>query len=383
MAETRSIVLGDAQIVLAERVIEHGWLRAENGRIVDFGEGNCPETALSLEGDLLIPGLVELHTDHLETHIQPRPRVDWDAASAVIAYDAQIAAAGITTVFDCLRVGGEREKRNRGGARVIAIADTLATQERQGNLRAEHHTHLRCEVSSPDVVEAAEAFVAQHRIGIISLMDHTPGQRQFRDVDQLRAYYKRKLHLLDDEVEAFLNERCRMHELYSIAHRKALVEIAHAHKIKLASHDDTTVDHVEESAAAGASLAEFPTTLEAAQASHEAGIAVVIGAPNLIRGGSHSGNVAASELAALGLLDILSSDYIPASLLMAAMQLPDHAPGTSLPKAIATVTRTPARAAGLDDRGEIAVGLRADLVHVRLNGTPVVRTVWREGRRVL
>jgi len=151
----------------------------------------------------------------------------------------------------------------------------------------------------------------------------------------------------------------------------------------MASHDDTTREEVEASHVAGVSLAEFPTTVEAARACRERGITVMMGAPNLIRGGSHSGNVAAQTLAQEGLLDILSSDYVPASLLMAAFRLPERVPAIDLPAAIRTVTLNPARATGLGDRGAIAAGLRADLVRVRISGgTPVVRQVWRAGERV-
>ena len=381
--ETHIELLQDARIVLAESVIESGWLAIEDGRISEIGEGKPPSRGVSLNGDLLIPGLVELHTDHLETHIEPRPKVDWHTTSAVIAYDAQVAAGGITTVFDCLRIGTDRENRDRGGERSIKIASTIASETERGNLRAEHRTHLRCEVASPDVVASAEAFLARFPVGIISLMDHTPGQRQFRDLDKLRAYYQGKMQMSREDLDEFFQERHEMHDLYAAPHRTRLVEIAKEHSIALASHDDTTIEHVEESAADGALIAEFPTTLEAARASGEKQIAVVMGAPNLIRGGSHSGNVAASELAEHGLLDIFSSDYIPASLIMAAFRLPDFVAGMDLPQALATVTKTPAEAVGLLDRGEIAVGKRADLVHVRQGDTPVVRTVWREGRRVL
>ncbi len=383
MTETVSSILSEARVVLADRVIDNGWVAIADGRIAEIGEGRAPERGTSLAGDILMPGLVELHTDHLETHIEPRPHVDWHPTSAVIAYDAQITAAGITTVFDCLRIGTDRSARARGGARAIAIADTLATEAERDNLRAEHHTHLRCEICSPDVIDAATGFLESHPVGIMSLMDHTPGQRQFRDLDKLRAYYQGKMQMSEAELHEYFQKRYRMHDRYALAHRAQLIAIAKANDIPLASHDDTTEEHVAESVEADVAIAEFPTTIEAAQASHNKGIAVVMGAPNLIRGGSHSGNVAASELAMLGLLDIFSSDYIPASLIMAAFKLPEFAPEIELPEAIATITSTPAKAVAMHDRGEIAVGKRADLVHVRESDTPVVRTVWREGRRVL
>jgi len=383
MIDTENFVISDARIITADHEIHNGWLAVANGKIADLGEGRPPETGISLAGDMLIPGLVELHTDHLETHIEPRPNVDWHPASAVIAYDAQVAAGGITTVFDCLRLGSDRENKDNGGERALSIVGTIIAQAECGNLRAQHHIHLRCEICAPDVVDAANAVLEKYPVGIISLMDHTPGQRQFRDVEKLRAYYRGKLSMSEQDLEAFFDERYRMSERYGVPHRKKLVDLARTRNVVLASHDDTTVEHVNESAEAGSSIAEFPTTLEAAQASHNKGIAVIMGAPNLIRGGSHSGNVAASELARHDVLDIFSSDYIPASLIMAAFELPKHASQIDLPKAIATVTRNPAKAVGMKDRGEIAVGKRADLVHVRLGETPVVRTVWREGCRVL
>jgi alpha-D-ribose 1-methylphosphonate 5-triphosphate diphosphatase len=154
--------------------------------------------------------------------------------------------------------------------------------------------------------------------------------------------------------------------------------------VTLASHDDATLDHVDEAIADGVGLAEFPTSKEAARASHEAGMSVLMGAPNVVRGGSHSGNIAAKDLAEAGILDVLSSDYVPSSLLQAVFKLADDVDAISLPQAVALVTSTPARTVGMDDRGIVAVGKRADLLRVRnLDQLPIVRTVWRQGRRVI
>lgn len=380
---TAGFVLSDATIVLADRVIERGWIAIEEGRIAELGEGMPPERGTSLAGDMIIPGLVELHTDHLESHVQPRPKVRWNTTSAVLAYDAQIATAGITTVFDCLRVGTDGDNPVPDMTRLFDTGESLLSLGEGGHLRAEHLTHLRCEVCSINVLAATEQYLARYPVGLMSLMDHTPGQRQFRDIAVQKAYYAVKLSMTSAELDTFFAKRIAFHELYAVPHRRRLVEIAQAHAIALASHDDTTVGHVEESRADGVVIAEFPTTAEAAAASHAAGIAVMMGAPNVVRGGSHSGNVAAGELAEAGTLDILSSDYAPASLLLAAFELPKRIPRYSLAEAIATVTATPARAIGLDDRGEIAIGRRADLVQVHMHGSvPVVRSVWRQGRRV-
>jgi alpha-D-ribose 1-methylphosphonate 5-triphosphate diphosphatase len=268
-----------------------------------------------------------------------------------------------------------------GSLEILAAA--LDEAREKGLMRAEHLTHLRCEICTPDVIEVTEAFARKRPIHMMSLMDHTPGERQFRDVEKFLIYYRGKTTLTESELQQMVERRRAEHAARSVPNRRKLVEIAHAHGVALASHDDTTVEQVRESLADGVTIAEFPTTAEAARASHEAGIGVLMGAPNLVRGGSHSGNVAAEDLARDGTLDIFSSDYVPASLLQAAMELPRRIPSIRLPEAIATVTDNPARAAGLRDRGRIEPGLRADLVLVRVDDIPVVRAVWREGRRVV
>ncbi len=372
----------NAEVVLPDRVLRRGWVAVADGRIAEVGEGGAPERGgLDLGGDTLIPGLVELHTDHLESHYAPRPKVRWHPLGAVLAYDAQIAASGITTVFDSLRAGSDTDGTGLG-AELFALADAIGEARRLGLFRCEHLTHLRCETSSADVVPAVEAFAARHPVGLLSLMDHTPGQRQFRDLEKYYTYAARTGRPAE-EVRALAARKMAEGAALAAANRPVLVALAKRRGIALASHDDTTPDDVALSAAGGAALAEFPTTLEAAAACRDRGITVMMGAPNLIRGGSHSGNVAAEALAREGLLDVLSSDYVPASLLMAALELPRRVPGIGLPGAVATVTRSPARATGLADRGEIAPGMRADLVRVHRGGeVPVVRRVWRGGERV-
>jgi alpha-D-ribose 1-methylphosphonate 5-triphosphate diphosphatase len=217
----------------------------------------------------------------------------------------------------------------------------------------------------------------------MSLMDHTPGQRQFRDEEKLRQYYRGKSGKSDAELDVLFAQRLANQTEYAASNLRAVVALAHKHAIPLASHDDTTDENVADAIRDGVSVAEFPTTMEAARGVHQAGIGVLMGAPNVVRGGSHSGNIAAVDLAREGLLDILSSDYIPSSLLMGALQLPTHVPAIDLASAIRTVTKAPAEAVGLNDRGEIAAGKRADVIRVHVAGdVPVVRAVWREGMRV-
>ncbi len=375
-------ILSNARVVLADQVI-HGSLLIRDGQITDISEGasSLPQ-AQDLGGDLLLPGLVELHTDNLEKHMSPRPGVDWPSASAVLTHDAQIVAAGITTVFDALSIGDINPKGKRM-QQLGVMLEAIAEAEAAGQTRAEHRLHLRCEVSHPQCLELFRELVEQPLVQLVSVMDHAPGQRQFARMEKYREYYMGKYHLSPAEMDRFVSEQLANSARHSDQQRAAIVDICRSRELALASHDDATLDHVEESAGYGMAIAEFPTTFEAAEASHARGLKVLMGAPNIVRGGSHSGNIAAADLARRGVLDILSSDYYPASLLQAALGLAEQDNGYDLPRAIATISLAPARAAGLDDRGEIAVGLRADLVQAQVHkGQPVIAQVWRQGRRV-
>ncbi|MBU0566306.1 MAG: alpha-D-ribose 1-methylphosphonate 5-triphosphate diphosphatase, partial [Gammaproteobacteria bacterium] len=300
-------ILSNARLVLADQVI-HGSLLIRDGLIADISAGasSLPQ-AQDLGGDLLLPGLVELHTDNLEKHMSPRPGVDWPSASAVLTHDAQIVAAGITTVFDALSIGDINPKGKRM-QQLGVMLEAIAEAEAAGQTRAEHRLHLRCEVSHPQCLELFRELVEQPLVQLVSVMDHAPGQRQFAKEDKYREYYMGKYHLSETEMNAFIVEQVDNSRQYSDRQRRSIVADCQARGISVASHDDATLAHVQESAGFGMSIAEFPTTLEAAKASHELGLKVLMGAPNIVRGGSHSGNIAAAELARHGVLDILSSD---------------------------------------------------------------------------
>lgn len=375
-------ILSNARVVTADQVI-HGTLVIRDGLIAAFDEGlsQLPQ-AQDLGGDYLMPGLVELHTDNLEKHMSPRPGVDWPSSSAVLTHDAQIVAAGITTVFNALSIG-DINPRGKRMHQLPAMLDAIAQAEAAGDTRAEHHLHLRCEVCHPDALSLFRDLVEHPLVKLVSVMDHSPGQRQFAQEEKYREYYMGKYHLSGAEMDAFSAQQIANSKQFSDRQRRAVVEICAERGLALASHDDATLAHVAESAGFGMAIAEFPTTFEAAEASHAHGLKVLMGAPNVVRGGSHSGNIAAADLAQRGVLDILSSDYYPASLLQAAFLLSALGITYDLPKAIAAVSLAPAQAAGLDDRGEIRVGLRADLLQASdRRGQPVVRQVWRQGTRV-
>lgn len=375
------LCLANAQLVLPDRVLK-GAVTIEKGMICSICEGgHVPKGAVDCTGDLVLPGLVELHTDNVERHIEPRPTVDWPHLPALIAHDAELASTGITTVFDAMRVGSIHGGKGRYVDYARALADELLAARSEGMFKVSHFLHLRAEICSETLLDELTAFGPSDRVGIVSLMDHTPGQRQFRDLNALKTYVAKRRGMNDAEFAAHVENLLGLQERFGTKHEAGAVLEARRIGAVLASHDDTTADHVATSAENGVGFAEFPTTLAAAEACRAHGIAVMMGAPNLIRGGSHSGNVAAQSLANEGLLDILSSDYVPSALLLSAFRLAEI--WEDMPRAIATVTSTPARVARLQDRGALQSGLRGDVLRVRKHGqTPVLRGVWNRGNRI-
>jgi len=374
--------LANAQLILADQVV-NGSITIEKGVITDIVEGGqVPSGAVDCGGDFVLPGLVELHTDNVERHMEPRPEVDWPHLPALLAHDAELASTGITTVFDAMRVGSIHSgKKGRYVDYARKLADELLAARDEGLFKISHFLHLRAEICSETLLEELACFDPKDRIGIVSLMDHTPGQRQFRDLSALRTYVGKKRGMNDAEFAEHVENLLNLQKQFGAKHETGAVHEAKRLGAVLASHDDTTLEQVVSSAANGVGFAEFPTTVEAAEACRERGIAVMMGAPNIIRGGSHSGNVAAEELARANLLDILSSDYVPSALLLSAFYLSDV--WDDLPRAISTVTFNPARASGLTDRGRLEVGLRGDVLRVRkAKKAPVLLGGWCRGRQV-
>jgi alpha-D-ribose 1-methylphosphonate 5-triphosphate diphosphatase len=388
---SRETVLSNARIVL-DQEIRHGSVLIRDGLIADIGSDRVA-TGVDLGGDLLLPGLVELHTDHLERHFTPRPGVQWEPLPAVLASDAQLAAAGVTTVLDAVRIGSAFNQNDAAAEAARVLADSIEEAADAGLLRADHAIHVRCEVSAEDCLNAFGEFVDDPHVLLVSLMDHTPGQRQYADLELFRRYLVGKGQVTESGFEAFVAPLIERSGRYANVHRRAIAGLAAQRGITVATHDDATPDHVEESVELGGRISEFPTTVLAASAADKHGQLIVMGAPNIVRGGSQSGNVAASDLLGRGLLHILSSDYVPSSPLQAVFQLSaDGAIG--LVDGAKLVSGNPARAVGLNDRGEIAIGKRADLVqvqphdlpatgrHRRGRRVPVVRSVYRQGARV-
>jgi len=345
---------------------------------VSPGAGGVGE---DFEGDVLMPGVVDLHTDSLEKHYFPRPNIDWNPVSAAVTHDGCCLSVGVTTILNSLTLGSFNPSAARNTDNLRRLVDGLHDARDHGMLRADHRIHWRCETTADDLRSRLEVMADHPMTAMFSLMDHTPGQRQYRNLEK---------HLANWQANG-MSEATALERLAQVRDRQArnaegnrthVAQMAKSRGTPLASHDDESLAHVDEAADLGATVAEFPVTAEAARRARERGMVVVMGGPNLIRGGSYSGNVPAAELAQADLLDAFASDYVPRSLVECAFAMTREPFGWSLAQAVALVTAGPARAVGLDDRGEIAPGRRADLLRVRLAGDlPLVRGVWTQGKR--
>jgi alpha-D-ribose 1-methylphosphonate 5-triphosphate diphosphatase len=374
-------ILKNAKIVTPDEVVE-GSVRICNQTIVEIQPGSSSlPSAVDVEGDYLLPGLIDVHTDNLERHILPRQSAEWPVMAALVAHDAQVAAAGITTVLDSLCVGtmGSGVRSFEKVKECLAVVEAGKGKEM---FRSDHLLHLRVEVTHEQTPQMFAQVHQQPDLVLVSFMDHTPGQRQWADEEKFIAMEMRDQKITEAECRAIVRVCVENQQKYAQPNRRALLSMLAGRSIALASHDDSTPDHIEEAWADGVTISEFPTTVIAAQAARERGLHIVAGSPNLVLRRSHSGNVAVTELATLGLLDVLSSDYVPSSLLYGAFVLAQKGI-LPLHEALKTVTLHPAELVGLDDRGSIAPSKRADLVRVSMRDeTPLVRTVWRSGVRV-
>ncbi|MBD1549545.1 alpha-D-ribose 1-methylphosphonate 5-triphosphate diphosphatase [Roseibium aggregatum] len=374
-------VFKNARVVLAEEVVT-GHIAVSAGRIVAIDTGAVPQGGIDLDGDYLLPGLVDIHTDHFEKHLYPRAHVRWDPVRAALAHDAQIIGGGITTVFDSLCVGATLKNPERREI-LGPMIDALETTRNAGMLRAEHLVHLRCEITDPESARLVEENIGRDIVRLVSVMEHLPGRRQSKDVE---GYMQRRMAdtgLPRTVVERDTQQLLNFSDEISAAVRPAVVRLAHDHGLPLLSHDDTDPEHIDLALSEGIAISEFPCSLEAARLARKNGMTTVGGAPNVLRGGSQSGNVAVADLMAERLVDILASDYVPRSLLDAVFLIAgaEHFE-EDLPAAVRMASKTPAEAANLDDRGEIAISRRADLLQVGLHdGHPYLKTAWRLGER--
>jgi alpha-D-ribose 1-methylphosphonate 5-triphosphate diphosphatase len=377
------MLLTNLRIVLPDAIIERGALRIAGSTIVEVSEGVAladGQRVIDGSGLTAIAGIIDLHGDMLEREIEPRPNAHFPAELAIHELDKRLAAAGVTTAYAALSF---IEVDNPTSVRQLdKVLATIATLDRlRPELLTELFVHARFEVPNPGVAGAlVEALEAGH-LQLISFMDHTPGQGQYRDTEQY-VNFMINWRKID---RAFIEEEIRQRMAKASAQdnwvlARDIAQLAAQKGLVLASHDDDTIEKVDLVASLGATICEFPVTLEAAEEARRRNMHVVMGAPNALRGVSHSGNLSAREAVAAGVVDILAADYHPASLVHAAFKLA-AAEVCSLPTAVGLISTNPAAALGLTNRGTITVGKQADLVLVEAPGgsVPRVRATLRNG----
>ncbi|MBU6335016.1 MAG: alpha-D-ribose 1-methylphosphonate 5-triphosphate diphosphatase [Chloroflexi bacterium] len=373
-------VIHNTTLVLRDEVITDGWIATAGAQIVALGDGPAPaaEHRWDAGGSLCLPGLVDLHSDFIEKMIQPRPGVELDVVVALHATDRLLLSAGVTTQYHALSLD-DAEFGVRNERFIHTFIEHLA---RDAALGARHRIHARVEVSSEQGVHAFAQLAGHPAIGLVSVMDHSPGQGQYTTEESFRRYVARSTGRSDAEIDAIM-ARKRELQAHAAAHEARVLTLARATGVPCASHDDDTAGRVARRVADGVAISEFPTTLEAALAAHRAGMSVGMGAPNIMRGISSGGNLRAIEAWRAGALDWLCADYYPPALLSAVFHLVEHGDAT-LPAAVALVSANPARAAGCADvLGSLAPGMQADIVLVERLPHAVVRAVFVAGRCVL
>lgn len=360
-----------------------GTLVIRNGIIADIQPGVVSQGQDGI-GNYLVPGLIELHTDNLEKCLSPRPGVRWNLDAAAVNHDRDLISSGITTVCDAIAIGDVTPKEDSLRLHHYApMIEAIAQGQTAGRFSVDHLLHLRCELGYEQLCDIVEPYSQHPLLALISLMDHTPGQRQFVNIDKYKQYYVGKHGVAETKMEEFIQMRLESQRQHAVKNRQALVKLCQEKDISLASHDDATVDHVREAIAEGVVLAEFPTTIDAAKEAHSNNLQVLMGAPNIVLGGSHSGNVSAMELVQLDLVDIISSDYVPRSLLQSVFIISQQA-DKALYESIKLVTLNPAKSIDLDKEiGSLEVNKKADFITVHDDGVvPRILEVFKNGDRV-
>jgi alpha-D-ribose 1-methylphosphonate 5-triphosphate diphosphatase len=375
-------VLTNARLVLPDAVVATGSLVIDEGRIVDLDErpSHVPG-ATDVDHAWVMPGFIDLHSDALELEVQPRPNCLLPLQVALHEFERKLLTCGVTTMYHALSLAASHDQRLRGMAMVGTVMDGIAGYQATGRCLVTHAVHLRFELSSVDAVGFTRDAVSEGRVQLLSFTDHTPGQGQFHDLEHYRRYLMEHRNMSEVEAERFLKE-VQERPKVSPETLQHLADLAFDAGVPLASHDDDSVERLQWLRSWRGAICEFPVSLEVAAAAEAIGVSVVVGAPNLLNGGSTGGNLSAVEAIDAGVADVLVSDYYPASLLHAVFQL--HRRGMPMDRAAAKVTRNPARAAGIDrEVGALEIGKRADLLVVRDDQQmPSLESVMTSGRWV-
>lgn len=371
--------IAGAHVVTPDAVLPEAAVGVEEGRIIEIaasprGRG----VVLAAHGRYLLPGLIDMHSDAIEQEAMPRPGTVWPLEVALTQLDKKLPGHGITTVYHSVSMSGGLDVRADD-----VVVDLVRAMGAFDRALVRNRVHLRYEIANLAGLSVAQQLIAGGAAHLLSFMDHTPGQGQYTDPEQYGYYIRKTFGLAAADIDAVIAERQRLRALVDEQALAALAAGARDRGLALASHDDDTPAKVEAQAGLGVGISEFPITMEAARRARSLGMHVVVGAPNILRGGSHNGNLSARDVIAAGCADMICSDYYPAAVLLAVWRLVDEGV-LDLPAAVRLATGNVAAALGAHDLGSIAPGKRADLILVDCPAgqRPLVTDAFVDGRRV-
>jgi alpha-D-ribose 1-methylphosphonate 5-triphosphate diphosphatase len=371
--------LSNFTIVLPDEVVSNGSVRIEDGVIAEIRPEAVAGGVIDGGGRLLMPGFVDLHGDMIEREIAPRPNAMMPINFGIHELDKKLAAHGVTTAFAAVSFATESVYGHvRSLETTAAIIEGITSL--RDDLLIDHRVHARYEITNLGAAPALEKLLNAGHVDMVSLTDHTPGQGQYNNIQSYILSIAERRAVSQEMAAEMVAKRIAMRNNPDIDIKlKHIVDLSLRHGLSLASHDDDSAEKVAEMHDLGVTISEFPVTLAAAEEARRRDLWTLMGAPNALRGQSMSGNLSALDAASAGLLTVIAADYHPAAFVPGIFKIADQ---TNLPTAVAMATRNAARSAGLLDRGEIAVGQRADLVVVEAGEVHRIRATFRGGRFV-
>ena len=379
-------LLTNGKIITEEGIIEGYDILIENDiikKICKNGEVDSDEIeVINAYGGFISPGFIDIHADYIENMSSPRPTSIMDLNLSLRETEKVLINTGITTMYHSLSLYGKdifENKPIRSDENVIKLIDTIENTQNKRHL-IRHRFHARFEIDNVKGVERLKKYIRDGKINLLSFMDHKPGQGQYRNIETYRKTLKGYKDVTDSEIDEMIEERQFKDTITS----ETIEEIAHMAKdrnISIASHDDDSFDKIDFIKGIGATISEFPITMDVAKYAREKGMFTIAGAPNVLLGKSHSGNLSASEAIKDNCIDILCSDYYPAAMLHSVFILNEKY-NMDLCEMFKLITINPAKAVKIDNiLGSIKEGKKADILIIeKLEELPVITSVFVDGK---
>ncbi len=335
-------------------------------------------SAIDMGNMKIVPGFVDLHSDAIEKEVEPRPGARFPVKSAVMNLDKILSMSGITTMLHAIGFNDEELTRNRRGTEKSAeLINEIYVSNKQF-LKIDNFIHARFEITSRSSLDTVKKLIKEHKINLLSIMDHSPGQGQFKTLESWKKYHLSAYSFDTKYIDEYIEKKLSADKTGIV---EDLVKFAISYNIPVLSHDDDCKEKLNTLKNLGITFSEFPLSVEVAEYAKQLNISTGMGAPNVVRGGSQSGNIAAKELISKNLCDYLCSDYHPSSMLLAPYKLKEelHIP---LEQGFQLVSTTPARLVGLIDRGIIAIGKKADIIVIDEAYSPNVALTIKNGKPI-